>query len=703
MMFLFTYWVYRHTLPPVSSLFRSLLIILRIGAFLLVLTAIFGTVLIKTTQNIKKPTVGLLIDTSQSMNITEDEMTRGEELQNLIRSPALKELENRASLQVYSFSDDLITLESIPDSFLFNGFATDMAQPLRMINDLTDAIDLTALFLFSDGRHNTGENPVRAGERLKFPVYSITMGTQRERQDLQITQVISNEVTYVGNQIPVEVFLKGPGFTGENISVRLRKGETTIDEQSLVVPANGFEISQFLHLTPQDPGFQKYAVDISRLEEEFTYENNHQEFYVRVIKNKLSVLVLAGSPSADLVFLKRILLNDTNLLPIFRTWKSEATFYEGTLPSENEMISTDVVILLDFPHRSTPLSTWTDIKNLLIQNQKPILLIGGKNVDFLKWNDLESIVPIDPPQEVTERLIIPQPTTRGRSHPVLRIKDDQNENLQVWIELPPIYSCWSNFSSKGGSELLLTGIPESETSSSSNKEIAMLFAQRIGENKSLLFLGYGFYRWDLIMWNIGGTNEGLAGFISNAMRWLVTEEDEKRIRFSTNKQIYHAGEEIVLSAQVYDETFYPVERATVEINVQATSNQQRFQLNDIGGGQYRKTFRVFDSGVYTIAGEASLEGQLLGSDQMEFSISPYNPEFENTMANPDLMKNLARATGGKSGPPDSLSSFIQSIQLIPQTVQLTEEIELYNLPFTLILIMLLLSCEWLIRKRKGML
>ncbi|MBN2030234.1 VWA domain-containing protein [bacterium] len=702
-MFLFTYWIYRYTIPPVSGLYRLILIILRIGSLLLGLSAIFGTVLIWTTQYVKKPTVGVLIDTSQSMNIVEDKITRGQDLQKLIRSPALKKLEDSASLRIYCFSDNVITLESIPDSIAFNGSATDMAQPLKMINDLTDATGLTALFLLSDGRHNAGENPVSVGEELKFPVYTITMGTQQERKDLQITQVRSNEVTYVGNRIPVEVFIKGPGFAGEPITVRLRKEENIIDERSLIVPSDGFEISQFLYFTPQNPGFQKYAVDITRLENEFTDENNHREFYVRVIKNKLNVLVLAGSPSPDLAFLKRILLNDTDLLPIFRTWKSEANFYEGSFPPENEIQSTDVIILLDFPHLSTPVSAWINMKDILQQSQKPFLLMAGKNVDFQKWNELESIIPIYLPQKVTERRVLPQPTMRGRIHPVLRIKDNQNDNLQVWTQLPPIYSCWSNFVGKGGSELLMTGIPESAIGSSSNEEIPMLFAQSIGEKKSLLFLGYSFYRWDLIMWNMGGSNEGLAGFISNAMRWLVTEEDEKRIQLSTNKQIFHAGEEITLSAQIYDETFYPVERAIVEIHVQAPSNQQRFQLNDIGGGRYRETFRVFESGVYTIAGEALLEGQILGRDQLEFSISSYNPEFEITTANPNLMENLSRVTGGKSGPPDSLASFIQSIQLTPQIVHSTKEIELYNLPITLILMILLLSSEWLIRKRKGML
>ncbi|MCJ7812842.1 hypothetical protein MUP95_05935, partial [bacterium] len=386
-----------------------------------------------------------------------------------------------------------------------------------------------------------------------------------------------------------------------------------------------------------------------------------------------------------------------------RTWKSEENFYEGTFPSETEIQTTDLIILLDFPHSSISIPAWIKVTDGLLQYKKPLFLIAGKHVDLQRLDDLEAILPIHPLQKITERLTIPKLTDRGEIHPVLRIVDNQGENLQAWTELPPIYSCWSNSIAKSGSELLMTGLSERAINPSAKEEIPLLFARHVGENKSLIFLGYGFYRWDLLMWNIGSTNEVLKRWINNAVRWLVAMEDEKLVRFSTNKQIYRSGEEIFLSAQIYDEMFRPVERATVEVALNSPSSQQTLQLADVGGGQYRKTFRLFESSVYTIQGEATFEGRLLGRDQLEFSISPYNQEFENTAANPELMENLAQSTGGQSGPLDSLASFIHEMQLTPQIVYATREIELYNLPFVLFLVILLLSLEWLIRKRKGML
>ena len=84
-------------------------------------------------------------------------------------------------------------------------------------------------------------------------------------------------------------------------------------------------------------------------------------------------------------------------------------------------------------------------------------------------------------------------------------------------------------------------------------EIPFILARHVGDEKSVALLGYGLYRWDLLMWGTGGTHDVIKGFVANTMRWLVTREEEKPVRLSTNKSVYRSGEEIFLTAQVYEE------------------------------------------------------------------------------------------------------------------------------------------------------
>ena len=64
---------------------------------------------------------------------------------------------------------------------------------------------------------------------------------------------------------------------------------------------------------------------------------------------------------------------------------------------------------------------------------------------------------------------------------------------------------------------------------------------------------------------------------------------------------------------------------------------------------------------------------------------------------------MARVTGGIAGPPDSLSAVASVLDLPEHSILHTRDLHLTHLPEVLVVIALLLSAEWLIRKRKGML
>jgi len=285
----------------------------------------------------------------------------------------------------------------------------------------------------------------------------------------------------------------------------------------------------------------------------------------------------------------------------------------------------------------------------------------------------------------------------------LRIRDEEKENATLWGQLPPLFSSWRSIKIRKGSQLLATAVSEKFVGLSDRQGFPLLLAYHVGEEKTLVLLGAGLYRWDILMWGAGGTNEVLRTFIGNSVRWLVTRGENKPLRLSTNKRIYRSGEKVYFSAQVYDESYRPVEKALVTIKFTSPLKREyTLQLNDVGDGRYRKTFKVFESGNYRVTGEAFLHNRFLGRDETKFAVSSFNPEFLETKANPELLRDLAVVTGGKSGPPDSLSSIVKAMRFPRYPLVLTREAEAYNLPTLLAVIVILLSIEWFIRKRKGM-
>jgi hypothetical protein len=125
-------------------------------------------------------------------------------------------------------------------------------------------------------------------------------------------------------------------------------------------------------------------------------------------------------------------------------------------------------------------------------------------------------------------------------------------------------------------------------------------------------------------------------------------------------------------------------------------------LRELGNGLYQTALRPFERGIYRATAEVLFNDRTLGRDTTEFSVSMFNPEFIDTRARPELLEALAVATGGKSGPPDSLSAVLMAIHFPSQTVVSNREIEFFWLPLVMMTVLLLLFLEWFIRKRKGM-
>lgn len=699
----FTFWIYRYTIPPVSRHLRGVLIFFRAAALVILCFIVFGPVLHITTHRTIRQDVGLLIDGSASMQIIDDEKMRGETIRRLLQSDALKKLNSRHRLLPYLFAEKTTAMEFFnPDSLAFQGFATNIGQAIITIQEKKGERILGGVLLFSDGGHNSGENPLRVIEDTDCPVFTIIIGDTLSKPDIILNQTATNEVTYVGNRIPVEISIRGPGFSGRRVTLRLLKEGEILDQGVVMIPPGGREISHRLHFSPPKPGFDKMMVEITQLDGELTYANNRRELYVKVLKSKYKVLFVADTPSPDFSFIKRILSKDENIELITRTQKYGGGYYEGAFPGLPELQSIDLIILTGIPSRTTSRNIWNQLVGMFRDTKIPLFILTNNSTDNEKLRDIESLLPFSQLQYTMDQSVVPRLTREGGVHPVTRVEENWESNTSGWNHLPPLYSVWNVSGVKPGCQVLVNGMSEQESLTEIPGSQPLIMTRHLRGEKSLAVLGSGLYRWDLLMWGTGGTNIVLETFINNAIRWLVIREEEKPVRLSTNKAVYRSGEEIYLTAQVYDEMYRPVEKALVTVTVKSSSDSTAEQLMDTGEGRYQKMSRYYESGTYHAEAEVVFNERLLGRDRIEFSVSEFNPEFLDNKARPDLMEQLAQITGGYSGPPDSLSSIVEAMHFPPQNVRSFQEIALYDPLWMMVGIILLLSGEWFIRKRKGM-
>ncbi len=698
----FVIWTYRYTIPPISKVYRNLLITLRTVAMIMILFSLFEPVLtLRFRQNLKS-SLCLLIDNSSSMEIKDDRKSRKEQLLEITQSDKIKKLKSEYSIRYYSFSDQLNPLsEGGMDSLKFEGHATNIGLTLNQLQNKSNSVYLDGVLLLSDGAQNQGEDVLRVGKNLDFPVFSVAIGETKPRTDLILTEVSTNEITYVHNRVPVDVHFRGPGYGGKKVEILLEMDDKIVDQKTVPVPADNMEINTRLFFQPPAPGFQKITIRIPKLEGEFTDKNNHRDLIIRVLKNRLQVYLFSRAPGPDHASLVRSLESDENIHLTTRTQMKNGTFYEGSLPIEPELKEADVIIFLDFPDAQTRMAAWQQIITIIHDKRIPIFLFSGKFLNTDKLKALESILSFQFNRNRKEINVLPTIAKAGEGHPVLKISETDEETKKIWEQLPPVYISWTPLKSLPENVILLTAVPEKK-SSSSQKAFPLLIARQTGEQKVLIFTGYGFYRWDLLMQENRQDENVMDHFLSQSLRWLSTPEAGKTVHVSLPKMVYCTGEQIRITAEVYDETYNPVENATLDLKLTAPSSETMLQLEAKGSGRYQTAYRTHEAGTYRIVCEAFFQNRLMGRDTTEFSVTSFNPEYLDINADPELLLALAEITGGKSGPPDSLANIVQAMNFPDRESISTREIDLYNLPLLLIIMIVLLSLEWFIRKRKGM-
>jgi hypothetical protein len=172
------------------------------------------------------------------------------------------------------------------------------------------------------------------------------------------------------------------------------------------------------------------------------------------------------------------------------------------------------------------------------------------------------------------------------------------------------------------------------------------------------------------------------------------------------KSIFSGQDAIEFAGQLYDESYKPVDDATIQVTITQAKQTNDIILNSLGNGQYDGSLDRLGEGDYSFTARAQQDGKIVGEDKGTFSVGGLNVEFLDTRMNKLLLQQIASRTGGRYYDTDALESLPNDIAALPnfkpRELTRTNEIELWNLKWTLSLIILVFALEWFLRKRSGM-
>jgi len=698
-------FMYRRTIPPLPFRRKFILVVIRTIAIVFIIAMIFSPLFSISFERTEKPEFAVLIDTSESMDVRENGVSRSKVIREFFKSREYAELQQKCTLKHFIFDRKAAHVEpEIIDTATFTGTATDLSQAMKYALDNIDDNLMRGIMLFSDGNHNVGENPVRAAENLGVPVYTVGIGSAEQKKDVLISNLTAKEIVYSGNTVPINITIKNIGFETANASVTLKDNDKPVDTKIVQLPGNNRERSVAFNYDAVEPGIRRLEVEILPVEGELSTSNNRWEFYVKVLESRLLILLVSGQPNHDYKFIKRSLEAHDNFSMTGMVMREGGYYFGDTAVQSEQIGSYDLFILIDFPGSIGSDVLTNAIRDEIIINKKPVMYVRGKHLSEQRLLPVKEALNITGFTQIgNENEIYLQVQQHALDHPVFNVSDNPSENSARLKKLPPVFTGPDLPVPGPGSTNMCVVDPSRSAASVFTGNAPMVFISRIHERKTLFFNIYNLWRWKFMALrdpDIAGLFDRL---IENSVRWLVNTEDSKVFNVSTNKDIYTSGEDIIFNAQVYTENYDPVDNAEVSVIIKKNEYIISRILRSAGDGMYEMRLEILEPGSYSFEGLAKRGEKIIGRDTENFVISEFNIELMNTSLDSIILAQIAAVSNGRYFSFATVNSMFDVVNSQPVTVNEHFDVFIWNKAWLLALIILLLCCEWFLRKRWGML
>ncbi|MDO8549398.1 MAG: hypothetical protein Q7S39_04485 [Ignavibacteria bacterium] len=689
----FTFFIYRYTVPVIDLSRKIFLILIRFTALLLMLFIVFEPMLTLAKKIVIEPVNLVFIDNSRSIKI-DDGTKREETVRDFIDDIENNFEEN--GLQMNLFGNDV----SQPDpeqleNINFSEGGTNFSNIFSFIDKQNK--NISSVTIISDGVITDGSNPLYTAEKLNIPVFTIGVGDSSKRKDIEIRNVLFNEYIYAETPTTILTTINNTGFGGEGISVTLYGQNILVEQKNITLSQEGIQNIEFEY-KPSSSGEKKLTLEASSLDGEFTTANNKKVFYVNVLDNKINILLLAGSPSSDISFIKNSLQTDDNFKVNSLTQISADKFLEKENP-DRLLDSADILFLIGFPSKETSNNFLNKVQDKIFNGSIPFFLTLSSGIDFEKLNRLQRELPVNLSQKSSFYSEV-QPNIIGNQSRNPLLQNKMQNPIAAWENLPPVFQPDIKITLKPESELIARSKIKNVPSDN-----PLIVSRKLGNKKSIALLAKEIWKWKLQ--TTMKDFDLFDRFIVSSVKWLNTTEDQKQVKISTSKKIYSLGEQVEFAAQVYDETFNPVSDSEVKVNITGNKQTSEIILSSVGNGLYEGVFETNKGGDYSFSGEAKLENVSLGKDDGSFNMGEVDIEMINPRMNYEFLSSLADRTGGEYFDQNNYSDLFPLLKRINENASKekieTSEISLWSSEWLMAVIILLLGLEWFLRKRAGML
>ena len=626
-------------------------------------------------------------------------------------------------------SDDQTALADAVRPIAATQPASRLGTALREVLELQRGRPTAAVIMLTDGVTTEGRSLAEAAEyarRKTVPLFFVGLGNDKPPRDLKLHDLLAEEVVFVGDLVTFEFKLSAEGHEGPAIVRLKQKGtDSALAQQTVTIPKSGGTQTVRLAHRPDKEGEYEYTVEVQLQPGEVNIQNNALTRTVKVTEEVIRVLLVQGGPSYEYRFLKTMLERELNRGEEaeskergFRTVLQEADpayadtdkSAERIFPvSREELFAYDVLILGDMNPAFLSPSVMSNIQEFVTVRGGGVVFIAGPKYMPLAFEGtpLESLLPMEidsvqvpDPQTPIVDSFRPRLTLLGQSSPTMQLADAPAENQRLWNQtLAPLRWFVSSPHLKPGVRILAE---HPVKKGPDGNPLPLITLQFIGAGKVVFHATDETHRW---RFRVGDVY--FARYWIQTIRYLSRAKllgGSRAAELTTDRQEYRRGDSVLLRVRFLDDRLAPPQDDGVTV-VLEREGSRRVNLTLRRDAAHRGIFaatagNLADGDYRAWMASPTVEGQ---PPRAEFSITSPPGELARLQMDAGEMRQAAKISGGKFFVYTQTEELLASLPKGRQVrIESLPPQPLWNAPILALAFVGLLTGEWLLRKRWGL-
>ncbi len=610
-------------------------------------------------------------------------------------------------------------------SFVPKAGSTDLSDGIRERMASIKEGQKTAVVLISDGQHNNGPTPIQLAKMLgtrKVPMYVVGIGSANHPQDLAVLEVKAPDTVFQDASVKGSVEIKDDATPGQQFTVKIEHQGTLLWEKQLVTEQRGLRSIAFdfpikgivgTEMQKQDRDLKfsslplNLNVSISTVKDETDTSNNSSVMRFSAVTERPKVLLMDGRPRWEFRYLRNLLERDqkwdvNNLLS--GAGGEQVRWARGKLPGQfppdkETLFGYQLVIFGDLPPNTLTANELDWLREFVEQRGGGIIFVDGPRTPLLNYlaTPLKSLLGVEWRGVPLEGMDLKQQfVASGPMEGAFSLTGDPERNKEIWQSLQrPRWAAAA------------TALPGSETilqiSDATRKADSIVF-RRVGAGRVLYSGIEETWRW---RYEVGDIHH--QKFWNQAAKWVMEPPfpvQDKHVALDSGAMTYAPGD-------------------TAEIRVRVRDNQGRLKLDPKAEAQLFKDGKKVATVALSADGNMSgvLRGRTAGLEEGNYEVRVSTPDLPDSdikvrsvftvkpqgageMAqlhcDEELLQQLAFHSGGAYLREEEIGRLAELLRPLSQGRIVESETVLWQSWWWFAPLVALLTLEWVLRKRSGM-